>query len=426
MRVLNSTFVGEGRDVLGRGSLPAILSLGIVAAGLMILRVLLWHAGNDQFDLATAYIPWQSYIIENGRWHALRQPVGMYFPAYYELTAVTSYLDGRISRAAQIKLLSFCFDMVGAVAAYLLAGRLIEATDRHATMRRVIASFTILAGPTVILNGALWGQCDIVYTTFIVLSITALISGAGGLAVLLYGFAFAFKLQAVFVGPFFMAVLLTKRIRIWHVLLFPVGWIVSLVPPLLNGATLSSYLGQFGGQTGAFDRLAIDIGNPWAVAQWLGLSERVGLPIGLVIAAAVGLSIAAWGRNPAFLGPVNTCALAALSAEAMPYFLPKMGNRYFFPAEVLLCILSCADPAFVLPAALILMGSLLSYGQYFLPYDKHLSLFVALLANTWGLWLTFRILRSRVMANSTGTDRLDESAGWQPASAVATSPNHPA
>ncbi len=378
---------------------PAIVAgLLILAVGLLVLRVLLWKLANDNFDMAEAYVVWQNSIIEHGRWHALRQPIGMYFPAYYDLTTITSYLDGRLSRFAQIKLLSLIFDIVAAVAAYVLARRLLPSHNcRSLSPKQLAAPFTILAGPTVILNGAVWGQCDVVFTSFLIFCVASLIEGHGALAVLLFGFAFAFKLQSVFLVPFMFAMLLNGRIRWQHLLLFPVGWILSMVPPLMNGASLSAYLTQFGGQTGAFDRLAIDVGNPWALAQWAGLSERVGLPIGLMITAFLVFAIGFWGRREQFRTPINTCALASLSALSMPYFMPKMGNRYFFTAEVLLGVLSCVDLSFALPAALTLVASLLVYTEYFLPYYKHLVLFASLLANSGAVWLVFTEIRSRTM-----------------------------
>ena len=80
----------------------------------------------------------------------------------------------------------------------------------------------------------------------------------------------------------------------------------------------------------------------------------------------------------------------------MPYFMPKMNDRYFFAAEILLSILSCADAAFALPAGLVIVASLLTYGEYFATFARHFILFVALLANTAALWLVFRRIRFRL------------------------------
>jgi hypothetical protein len=378
-------------------ALSVWLGVAILALALLTFRVLLWRVGNDSFDMATAYLVWQTYLIEHGRWHALRQPIGMYFPAYYDVTTLTSYLDGHVSRAGQIKLVSFCFDVFAAIVAYGVVGRLTRRAGSEApSVTQLVAPFTILAGPTFILNGAVWGQCDIVFSSFLLLCAWMVIADMSALAALFFGFALAFKLQAVFLAPFLFAMVLARRIRWQHLLLVPAGWILALIPPLLNGARISEYLAQPGFQAGAFPSLAVDIGNPWGLAQLLGLSDRIGLRIGLVITVALFLAIGFWGARVGFRSPVNTLALAAFSAQAMPYFMPKMGNRYFLTAEVFLCVLSCVDFTFALPAALVILASLLAYGEYFAPFARHFVLFVALLANTAALWLAFQRVRLRV------------------------------
>jgi Gpi18-like mannosyltransferase len=389
----------SNRPVFGRTlPLSAVTGLAVLALALLTLRILLWRVGNTNFDMREAYLVWQSYLIEHGRWHALRQPIGMYFPAYYELTTLTSYLDGHLNRAAQIKVISFCFDIFAAIVAYKVIGRinLREEDGRRLSAVQLIAPFTILAGPTIILNGAVWGQCDVVFTSFLLLSTWAVIAEMGALATLFFGFALAFKLQAVILTPFLLAMVLARRIRWWHLLLVPVGWIIALIPPIMNGAHVWDYLLQPNSQAGAFPVLAIDVGNPWGLAQFVGLTVRIALPLGLAITAALLLALALWGSAAGFRSPVNTLALAALSAQAMPYFMPKMQGRYFLPAEVFLGVLSCVDLAFALPTGLVILASLLAYGEYFAPFARHFVLFVALLANTAALWLVFRRIRFRV------------------------------
>ncbi len=401
----------DGSVCRGTRTVPILLGLTILALALLTLRVLLWRVGNSNFDMETAFLVWQKYLIEHGRWHALRKPIDMYFPAYYEVTTLTSYLDGHFNRVTQIKLVSFCFDIFAAFAAYILVGRLTRRDrSKGPSVAQLAAPFTILAGPTVILNGAVWGQSDIVFTSFLLLSTWAVIAEMGALAALFFGFALAFKLQAVFLAPFLFAMVLARRIRWQHLLLVPVGWIIALIPPILNGASVWDYVLQPGSQAGAFPVLAIDVGNPWGLVQWLGVSERVGLPIGLAITVVLFFALGLWGARAGFRGGVNTLALAAFSAQAMPYFMPKMGDRYFLTAEVFLSVLSCVDLAFALPAGLVILASLLAYGEYFAPFARHFVLFVALLANTAALWLVFQRIRYRLRSEALTDQCAEESA----------------
>jgi len=373
------------------------LGLIILALALLTLRITLWRYFVNS-DLQNAFLPWQTYLLEHGRWHALQHPFSMYFPAYFDLTAMTSYLDGHINRISQIKLLSFVFDIVTAVIAYYLVGRLTRGSMPRGrrSVAQLVAPFCILAGPTVLVNGAVWGQSDIVYTCFLLLSTFSVIVGSGAFAVLFFGFAFAFKLQAIFLAPFIAAMVLRKRIRWLHLLLLPVGWLAALVPPMLNGAKAWEFLSLTSSQGESFPTLAINVGNPWIIADRIHLNVHFGTLVGIALTALLMLALTIWGAQPAFRGARNTLAFATLSLLSVAYVMPKMHDRYFFPAEIFLCILSCVDLAFVLPAALVLTASLICYGNYFLYHVRYSVLAGALLANTAALWLVFQQVMLRI------------------------------
>jgi Gpi18-like mannosyltransferase len=382
-----------------RRRLSITVGLGILALALLTLRITLWRYFVNS-DLQLAFVPWQNYLLEHGRWHALQHPFSMYFPAYFDVTAMTSYLDGHINRVSQIKLVSFAFDIVTAVVAYFLVGRLTRSSTPggRRSVAQLVAPFCILAGPTVLVNGSIWGQSDIVYTCFMLLSTFSVIVGSGAFAALFFGVAFAFKLQAIFLLPFIAAMVVQKRIRWWHLLLLPIGWLAALVPPVLNGAKPLEFLSLASSQGETFPTLAINVGNPWIIADRMHFNVHIGTLVGIVLSGLLMIAITIWGAQPAFRSPKNTLILAALSLLSVAYVMPKMHDRYFFPAEIFLCILSCVDLAFVLPAALVLSASLICYGNYFLYHVRYSVLAAALLANTVALWLVFQEVRLRIHA----------------------------
>jgi Gpi18-like mannosyltransferase len=398
---MSSTAHNLSRPAAPEDTTPLSVTVGLVilALALLTLRITLWRYFVNS-DLLTAFLPWQTYLLEHGRWHALQHPFSMYFPAYFDLTAMTSYLDGHINRVSQIKLVSFAFDIVTAVVAYYFVGHLTRRStpDGRRSAAQLVAPFCILAGPTVLVNGAAWGQSDIVYTCFLLLSTFSVITGSGAFAALFFGVAFAFKLQAVFLVPFIAAMVLQKRIRWWHLLFVPIGWLAALVPPMLNGAKAWEFLSLTSSQGETFPTLAINVGNPWIIADRIHLNVHFGTLVGIVLTGLLMIAITIWGARPAFRSPLNTLMLATLSVLFMPYVMPKMHDRYFFPAEIFLCILSCVDLAFVLPAALVLSASLICYGNYFLYHVRYSVLAGALLANTAALYLVFQQVRLRIRA----------------------------
>ena len=146
----------------------------------------------------------------------------------------------------------------------------------------------------------------------------------------------------------------------------------------------------------AFPTLAINVGNPWIIADRIHLNVHFGTLVGIALTALLMIALTIWGAQPAFRGARNTLVLATLSLLSVAYVMPKMHDRYFFPAEIFLCILSCVDLAFVLPAALVLTASLICYGNYFLYHVRYSVLAGALLANTAALWLVFQQVMLRV------------------------------
>jgi Gpi18-like mannosyltransferase len=63
----------------------------------------------------------------------------------------------------------------------------------------------------VLFNSAAWGQCDGIYTCFIIMSLFYLLRERDILSMAMFGMAFAVKLQAVFFAPFVLVMLLQVR-----------------------------------------------------------------------------------------------------------------------------------------------------------------------------------------------------------------------
>jgi Gpi18-like mannosyltransferase len=393
--------------MFGRVTAPESRRFGIafIVLGLLFLRVLLWHTAATNYDLENGYFGWLA-TITTGRWSAMRAPVGSYFPAYYDLLAVASYTSGYLSPISVIKLVPFVFDIIAAIVAYFFVGTLAGT----GSLAQKIAPFCILAGPTVILNGSVWGQCDIIYTAFLLLAVLALMLGRGAWAVLAFGFALAFKLQAVFLCPFLLAMFLQKRIHWKHVLLLPVGWAIAMIPPLMNGASWVDYfiLPFRQGQQGFV--LFANIGNLWALTKPLHLNNHSGTIVGIILSIIVSLVIGIIGSHTAFATRFGVATLAAVSLAVMPYVMPEMHDRYFFPAEILLCLLACVTREAILPAVLLLCGSLIEYACYFDLALRHIIMTpIAFLLNTTAIVLLLKIayMLPRLGENTVATHAVE-------------------
>lgn len=98
------------------------------------------------------------------------------------------------------KIISIVFDYALAVSVACLVTR--EQKKKFLSMKFQVVYAIVLLLPTVILNSAYWGQCDSIYTTFLVLLLMFLYDDHYCLAFIMLGIGLSFKLQTLLIVPF--------------------------------------------------------------------------------------------------------------------------------------------------------------------------------------------------------------------------------
>lgn len=96
---------------------------------------------------------WVDFFRAHGGLAALRAPVGNYNVPYLTVLALIS--GSSLPDLHLIKLFSILFDVLLAWSVMQLVGLF-----RRSAAWKLAAFFLVLFWPTVVLNGALWGQCD--------------------------------------------------------------------------------------------------------------------------------------------------------------------------------------------------------------------------------------------------------------------------
>lgn len=359
----------------------------LLAAAFMLRGLCLNYETSDYTQFLTV---WVDFFRTHGGLAALREPVGNYNVPYLTFLALIS--GNSLSDLHLIKLFSIFFDVVLAWSVMQLVGLF-----RREAAWKLTAFFLVLFWPTVVLNGALWGQCDSVYASLAVLSVYLVLAGHPLLGVISIGAAFSFKLQAVFVMPVFLLFWLTRRVRLRHALAFPATCVVMVLPAVIAGRGLWDALTIPFQQTGS-----IGTGLNYNASSVFALVTDVREPdlaakLGIGAAALVIVLLAVW-----FWLRRNDCSdralvlAAALLAVATPFFLPHMHDRYFFAADALTLALAAAWPQLTLPAVLCEFASLLGYHaylrmRYLLPMaDGALALIAALIILAAALALELR------------------------------------
>jgi Gpi18-like mannosyltransferase len=208
--------------------------------------------------------------------------------------------------------------------------------------------------PTVFLNGPFLGQCDGLWVGCCLLAVAAAIERKTYAMAAWAGLAFAFKAQAAFLAPFCLVVV--KRERRWATMLIPSAvYLLAMLPAWLAGWPLSNLLTVYVRQYEYLDWLSKGP-NIWALPQMLGGSGAWLSAAHIVTLAAVS----AYMWRP----PKSLLVAALLSALILPFFLPRMHERYFLLADLLAFSFAYVDrrgaPIFLTVQAASLL-SLLTY-----------------------------------------------------------------
>ncbi len=336
------------------------LGLAILSVLALLLRLALLPASN--LDLVDHFLPWLDRIRTQGFWEALATPFSRYgyTPFYsYALGLANALFPVETDGKIVIKSVSILFDYIAAGLMFVIA-----------RMRwqqgwiPMLAYGAVLFAPTVLLNSAWWGQSDIVYTSFLLASMAALLAQRPVLAMLAFAFACAIKLQAAWLGPFLLLLALRGEIRWWSFALIPLVYIAVAVPALAVGRSLvevlTIYLTQAGTQTSfAFQAPSLLMLLDYVAKQYIDWLPK----LLVLVAAAASLWYAARGRlaGSRKLDAETLLVAALVSVMLVPSLLPHMHERYFFPADILSIALAVWIPRYWPVAVLMQLTSFLAY-----------------------------------------------------------------
>lgn len=334
---------------------PLLLAVG---AALLLRLFLFDHQTADYRDFLS---PWVAFFREKGGFAALGEPVGNYNIPYLCFLALISYLD--LPDLYAIKLFSVLFDLLLAWGGLRLA-RLADRKSRPWLPPVVFCALLLL--PTVVLNGACWGQCDSIYTALLLHALACVLEEKPAASLWLLAAAFSFKLQAIFLLPLWGAFWLIGRVKLRHLLLFPIGFALFISPALLAGRPLSDVLSIYLGQMGVNNTLSFNAPSvyqliPYGMEVNASLLARLGILAAFVLVSAV---LALLFRRRSSLTHDDFLLAALVLTLGVPFFLPYMHERYFFPADTLALIHAAGHPTRLPRAAAVEAASLLGYCTY--------------------------------------------------------------
>jgi Gpi18-like mannosyltransferase len=303
----------------------ALLVLGVILILLsLFIRYKVSGLHNPDMNL---FINWYDHLHRNG-WSGLAdEDFSNYPPAYLYLLWFSTLFSGWLEPAFSIKLIPTFFDLISAATIFLMA-RMRYGSGTSFTL--AAAFFTL---PTVMMNSTGWGQIDSLYTSFLLICVYLLLREKPFWAMLAYGIAFSFKAQSIFLLPFLGLIFLSGKLRWFHFLLVPAVYLVLALPAILIGRSWESILFLYTGQVDQFKNLAKTAPNLYIFIsdQYYQPVVMIGITIFLIIMAFWAWNY--WRAKIALTHPfIIFTALTSLALS--PFLLPKMHDRYFYPADV--------------------------------------------------------------------------------------------
>ncbi|MBW7573116.1 hypothetical protein [Caproiciproducens faecalis] len=279
---------------------------------------------------------WYAALKDNGGFAAVGMNIGDYMPTYLYLLAGFTYFP--VSGLVAIKLVSSLADI--ALAYYVMKTVRLKFEDPlYGVMAYAVALFL----PSVVLNSAVWGQCDAIFTAALVACVYYFMVDKEYQAVAAYAIAFIFKLQAVFLAPFLLLLLIKRRVKISTFLIIPFVYLLAVLPAMFLGRSMKELLTVYFSQAGQYKMIAMFLPNLYT---WLPEDTPEYISAAAVMFAGA-LTVTAlfylYKKKFVFTDELFV-TMALFFALFLPFILPHMHERYFYLADILAVIFAFYFP----------------------------------------------------------------------------------
>ncbi len=360
------------------------LAAAVVLAAIAVRVPFLAH---ESIDFRFAFGFFYDFIAANGHFHSWLYDFAHYNPPYLYLLTAAAYFAPSVPALFAVKGISFLGDLLLAFFSY----RCVRLRYPDSRTFPILAAGAVLLAPTVVINGARWGQFDAIHTAFLLACLHGLLSGREARAFAAFGLAFAVKAQAAFLAPFLYWLQAKKTIGARRFWLAPAVCLAALVPAWAAGRSLFDLLSIYVVQAGFYAELNTEAPNLY---RWISNDHYRWWPVGVLLTLALVHGVRRLLESRRLEMTRETVVfLAVLSLLLTPFFLPKMHDRYFFPADVFAIVLAFYRPRLWYVPVVVGAASLTAYAHSSFFYEEApigwaAALLLALLAD-----LTRRLLR---------------------------------
>jgi len=336
--------------------------------GALLLFVLIIYAllfGIKQPDYFRYLEPWLQDIKTAGSYKGLAESASNYTGGYITCLYASYLLLSSFGDLVVIKVTA----LVGVLGCAIASTGIIRRLGADLSLPSIFALFLLI--PTVVINGVAWAQADSFYTAFLVLCFYFSWRQNMLWTVLCFGLALSFKLQAIFFAPFLIGFWWGRwRIIGIFIVLFPLTYLFVNLIYMAAGRPVFDIIMIYFGQFGEFSLLSMNAPNLWLLlihALPLEAVNYIYMPA-VILGLMIGVIASGWLALKVYQTRSGDAAhllyYATLILFLIPFILPKMHERFFFPADIFLFMLVMIRPRFLPAFILTQAASILSYSLH--------------------------------------------------------------
>lgn len=335
------------------------LVFGFVFVSVMALLVRCLVLHFESHDYIAFLSPWFDYLKYNGGLKALAHYPGNYNAPYMTIMALLTYIP--IKSVYLIKFVSIIFDFGLALSSGLLVRYLVP---KNKNIYTFMTYSIVLFLPEVLMNSAIWGQCDSGYTMFIILALLYLLKEKYTVSFIHLGIAFSLKLQFIFILPLFIVIyVVKKKYSILHFLIIPLVNFILCLPAIIIGKPIRELILIYFGQVNEYkDYMSLNFLNLYSLVDYSGaILYYVGIILTFIVCFLMLLYVIIKKVKFNYQKILN---LGLWFVVIVTYLLPCMHERYLYIGGILAVLYYLVYKKNFLITISIVLCSILTYFHY--------------------------------------------------------------
>ena len=320
-----------------------------------------WMGQIDELGFDKFYLVYSDY-----------PPIFLFFLAFLcmlpegELT--TQYSGGYgytfyANRMVYLKTLFLIFTIALAFGVFLLVKELTKSDNKA-----LVGYIATLVLPTIFVNSSVWGNADVIYAVFLIFSFYFALKDSSSLSFVFFGLSFANKLQAIFILPFLIYLVVSRKLKLWPIVFAPLVYFITFIPAFIYGATVSEAFKYFEMQLSGQPGLTYNAGTIWKFLELNDSEIVVKNAMWFAILAIGALLAVLFLRNVDLKKKENVFKVGFMLTMATIFFLPRMHERYYFIIEVLIVVYALIDKKWIYLVPLMQLSTMICYYPYLTGY----------------------------------------------------------